>query len=129
MIKFIIRICLTAAIFMFVLPQIPGIHFHGHFSTALFMSIAFGIASFLVDLVTMAISTMLTISTLGLALLVLIPLWAIGFWILPAVALKVTADFMPSNLTIDGWMPAILGGLVLLVVNAATGKQLSQTSD
>jgi uncharacterized membrane protein YvlD (DUF360 family) len=126
MIKFIIRVCLTAAIFMFVLPQIPGIHFHGHFSTALLMSIAFGIASFLVDLITMAISTMLTISTLGLALLVLIPLWAIGFWILPAVALKFTADFMPANLTVDGWMPAILGGLVLLVVNAATGKQLTQ---
>lgn len=128
MIKFIIRLCLTAAIFMFVLPQIPGIHFHGHFSTALIMSIAFGIASFLVDLITTAISAMLTISTLGLALLVLIPLWAIGFWILPAVALKCTADFMPGNLSIDGWMPAILGGLVLLIANAATGKQITRNS-
>lgn len=83
MIKFIIRLALTAAIFMFVLPHIPGIAFHGHFTTALMMSLVFGIASFLVDVLAIFISTVLSISTLGLALLVLIPLWIIGFWLLP----------------------------------------------
>ena len=122
MIKFISRLVLTALVFEFVLPRIPGISFHGHFTTALWISLAFGIASFLVDLFAVFLAAVLSISTFGLALLILIPLWAIGFWILPAVALKVVADFMPANLTIHDWGAAALGGLVMLVVNAATGK-------
>jgi uncharacterized membrane protein YvlD (DUF360 family) len=122
MIKFIVRLVLMALVFEFVLPAIPGISFHGHFTTALFMSLMFGVASFLVDAIAVFLAAVFSISTFGLALLILIPLWAIGFWILPAVALKVVADFMPGNLTIHDWVAAALGGLVMLVVNAATGK-------
>ena len=122
MLKFIARLVLMALVFMFVLPVIPGISFHGHFETAIIMSLVFGVASFLVDMFAVFLAAMLSISTLGLALLILIPLWFVGFWILPAVALKVVADFMPANLTIHDWMAAALGGLVMLIVNAATGK-------
>jgi uncharacterized membrane protein YvlD (DUF360 family) len=122
MIKFIVRLVLMALVFEFVLPNIPGISFHGQFMTALWMSVAFGVATFLVDVFAMFISAVLSISTFGLALLVLIPLWAIGFLILPAVALKLLADFMPGSLTIHDWTAAALGGLVMFVVNAATGK-------
>jgi uncharacterized membrane protein YvlD (DUF360 family) len=122
MIKFIVRLVLMALVFEFVLPNIPGISFHGQFMTALWMSLGFGIASFLVDAFAVFLAAVLSISTFGLALLILIPLWAIGFWILPAVALKLLADFMPGNLAIHDWVAAALGGLVMLVVNAATGK-------
>jgi hypothetical protein len=41
---------------------------------------------------------------------------------LPAIALKLVADFMPTHLTVNGWMPAALGGLVMLVASALTGR-------
>lgn len=67
------------------------------------------------------LSAVLTVTTLGLALVVIVPVWLLGFWLLPAIALKLLAEFMPNTLTISGWLPAILAGLVLLVISIVTG--------
>ncbi len=69
----------------------------------------------------MALAALWTVSTLGLALLVIIPLWILGFWILPALALLLVSDMMPNTLTIVGWLPATFGGLVMLVIGMITG--------
>lgn len=111
-----------ALVFIFVLPLIPGIVFHGNFVAALLLAFFFGICLWLVDLLAMTVSAMLTVGSLGLALLILIPLWIFGFWLLPAVALKLLADFFPSHLTVAGWTPAILGGLVMLFVGVLTSS-------
>ncbi len=125
--KFIIKLVITAAVFAFVLPMIPGIDFHGNFWAAILLAFFFGIILWVVDVLAVAISAMLTITSLGLALLVLVPLWLVGFWLLPVVALKVLAHFFPTYLTIVGWIPAIWGGLLMLfagVVTSSFGKLL-----
>ena len=120
MIRFIARILLTAATFHFILPLIPGIDFHGNFGIAVVAALVFGFIGWLVDLIAVALTAFFTIGTLGLGLLILVPLWLFGFWLLPAVTLKVVADIMPTQLAVGGWIPAIEGGLVLLLVGAIT---------
>lgn len=97
-----------------------GISFHGNFLTAIVLAIFFGIMLWIVEVVAVALSALFTISTAGLALLWIIPAWILGFWILPAVALKLLADLLPGYLAVEGWMPAIVGGLVMLGISLVT---------
>lgn len=120
MIRVLVRFFLTALTFAFILPMINGIDFHGNFVAALGLALVFGIMVWLVDILAVTLTAALTIGTLGLALLWLIPLWLLGFWLLPAVALKLVADFMPAYFTVMGWGPAILGGLVMLLIGTLT---------
>lgn len=122
MFRLILRLLLTALAFAFLLPLIPGIDFHGNFGAAIVIALIFGIMSWFVDLAAIILSAIFTINTLGIALLWLIPLWILGFWLLPAVALMAVSDFMPSYLTINGWMPAIAGGLVMMIIGAITSS-------
>jgi len=80
----------------------------------------FSIVGWLVDLLAKLLSALWAIGTMGLALLILIPLWILGFWLLPAVTLKLVADMMPAHLTVSGWIPAIEGGLVMMIIGALT---------
>ncbi len=129
MVRFALKLALTALVFIYILPLIPGITFSGGFTTGILLAFIFGIMLWLVDLLAMTISAVLTLSSLGLALLWLIPLWLLGFWLLPAVALKLVAHFFSTHLTITGWLPAIWGGLVMLfigVVTSSFGKLLNR---
>lgn len=118
---YLIRLVLIACAFYFIFPKIPGVQFHGSFVHALFAGAVFAFLGWLVEVGAMALSAIATIGTLGMALLILIPAWALGFWLLPAVALKLAADFMPSTLSFHGWMPAIGGGLIMLLIGVMTG--------
>jgi len=122
MIRFILKLVLTALVFIYILPMIPGIIFHGTFLSGILLAFFFGILLWFVDWLAITISAMLTIGSLGLALLLLIPLWIFGFWLLPAVALKLLAHFFPTHLTIVGWLPAIWGGLVMLFIGVLTSS-------
>ncbi len=122
MIRALIRFLLGGAAFAFLLPLIPGITFHGNFVMALVVATIFSIAGWIVDLIAKILSAVFTITSLGVALLWLVPLWLLGFWLIPAVALKLVADMVPGFLTIHGWIPAIEGGLVMLVLGACTAK-------
>lgn len=129
MIRFLVRTALTGLAFMYLLPMIPGIDFHGNFGIAVVAALILGIVGWLVDMLAVVLAAVWTISTLGLALLILIPLWVLGFWLLPAVTLHVVADMMPTHLTVNGWLPAIEGGLVLLVVGVATSPLAKKKQD
>jgi uncharacterized membrane protein YvlD (DUF360 family) len=120
MTRFFIRLVLLACAFYFVFPMIPGLAYHGSFIHALLAGLVFAVIGWVVETIAVAITALLAIGTLGLGLLVLIPIWLLGFWILPAVALKWTADLMPATLAISGWTPAILGGLVMLIIGVFT---------
>lgn len=117
----LIRVTLIALAFYFIFPMIPGIDVHGGFVHVFIGAIMFGIFGWLVEVCAVALSAVLTVTTLGMALLVLIPLWLLGFWLLPAVALKLMAEIMPHTLTINGWIPAIEGGLLMLLIGVLTG--------
>jgi uncharacterized membrane protein YvlD (DUF360 family) len=110
----------------FIFPQIPGIHVHGNFWHVLIAAVVFSVLGWIVEIVAIALSAIITVSTLGLALLWLIPLWLLGFWLLPAYVLKLTADVMPTYLSIAGWTPAIIGGLIMLVIGIATSGSPSR---
>lgn len=119
--RLLLRVFLKALAFLFLLPMVGGIHFHGSFVTAIGLAIVFSIMLWLVDLGALALAAWLTVTTFGLALLILIPAYILGFWLLPAFALKLAADFMPQYLSVAGWGPAVLGGLVLLLIGLVTG--------
>lgn len=122
--RLIARIVLSAIAFTSILPLINGIDFRGNFGAALILAIVFGLMLWIVDIIAVALSAVAAVSTLGAALLFLIPLWIFGFWLLPAVALKVVSDIMPNYLHIQGWMPAILGGLVMLGISMLTSQSV-----
>lgn len=120
MMKLLLKLALTSLAFMFVLPMIPGIAFHGGFGTAFLLSLLFGVMLWIVDLIAVVLSMIFTVSSLGLALLWLIPLWILGCWLLPAFALKLLSDVTPSHLTIHGFLPALWAGLVMLLIGIVT---------
>jgi len=124
--RLIARLLLSALAFTTILPMIHGIDFHGNFGQALLLAVVFGLMLWVVDLIAIGVSAVLTISSFGLALLWLVPLWILGFWILPAIALKVVSDMMPGYITVNGWVPAILGGLVMLVIGMVTNGSSSK---
>jgi uncharacterized membrane protein YvlD (DUF360 family) len=130
--RYLIRLALIACAFYFIFPMIHGIQFHGNFVHALLVGAIFAFVGWVVESIAIAISTLLAIGTLGIALIVLVPAWLLGSWLLPAVALKLVADIMPSSLSISGWMPAIWGGLIMLLVGVVTSgnihKQIIKTS-
>lgn len=122
----IIRLVLIALALYFVFPKIDGIQVHGSFIHICVAAIAFAFLGWLVETIAITISALLTLGTLGLALIILVPLWLFGFWLVPAFVLKLLADLMPTYLTISGWLPAILGGLVMLVIGILTGGKPSR---
>lgn len=124
MMRLIARLLLTALAFTSILPMINGIDFHGNYWNALLLAVIFGLMLWIVDIIAVAISAMATISSFGLALLILVPLWLLGFWLLPAVALKLVSDLAPNYLRIEGWLPAILGGLVMLGISMLTSRSV-----
>jgi uncharacterized membrane protein YvlD (DUF360 family) len=117
----IIRVILIGLAFYFVFPAIPGIQVHGSLVHIFIAAIVFAFLGWLVETLAITISTILAIGTLGLALLILIPLWLLGFWMIPAIALRLLAHFLPTYLSIGGWIPAIIGGLVMLFIGVLTG--------
>jgi uncharacterized membrane protein YvlD (DUF360 family) len=124
--RILFRVLLIALAFYFIFPKIPGIDVHGGFTHVFIAAALFGIFGWLVEVIAIAISAVLTVTSLGMALLVLVPLWLLGFWLLPAVTLKLMADFMPQTLTIHGWVPAIEGGLLMLLIGICTGGDPTQ---
>jgi uncharacterized membrane protein YvlD (DUF360 family) len=120
MTRYLIRLVLIAGAFYFLLPMIPGVHFNGNFVYALLCGALFAFVGWVVESVAIALTAVLAIATLGLALIVLVPAWLLGFWLLPAVVLKLVADVMPNILVFSGWMPAIWSGLIMLLIGVAT---------
>src|SRR6185437_1401364 len=118
--RYFLRLVLIACAFYFIFPMIPGVHFHGGFVHALVAGAIFAFVGWIVEIGAITLSAIMTITTLGLALLVLIPAWLFGFWLLPAIALRLMADFMPETMSFGGWIPAIEGGLIMLVIGIFT---------
>jgi len=120
MIRYIIRLALIAAAFYFLFPMVPGVQFHGNYVHALMAGALFAFLGWIVESVAIAVSAIVAIGTFGLGLILLVPLWLVGFWLLPARVLKIVSDVLPSTLAFSGWMPAIMGGLIMLLIGVLT---------
>lgn len=121
MFKFLLKTAASALAFIYLLPALPGIEFKGGFIDAAILAIIFAFLLWVVEAIAKVIATVWTISTLGLALLILIPLWIFGFWIFPALALELVAFVAPDHLSIHGFLPPILGGLTMMIISMLTG--------
>jgi hypothetical protein len=121
MIKLLWRVLISALAIFFVLPMIDGIQFHGNFFHAMAIGAFFALMTWAVARGAMWLTAILGVVTLGLGLFILIPMWVFGWWLLPAVALKLVAYVMPAYLSVAGWPAAIFGGLVMLVVGFLSG--------
>lgn len=121
MLRLVIQVLLSALVFTHVLPMIDGIQVHGTLIQSVIMGAFFGLMLWVVSSLAKTASAIFAFGTFGLGLFVLIPMWLIGFWVLPAIALKLVADTMPAHLHVAGWIPAFWGGLVLLFVQLFTG--------
>jgi uncharacterized membrane protein YvlD (DUF360 family) len=117
---FLLRLALKTIAFAYVLPMIAGIDMHGNLWNAFVLGVIFTLLSGVVSILLAFFSAALTISTLGLALLFLIPMWLLGFWIVPTITLKLISDMMPHYLAISGWWPAIWGGLIMFFIGVLT---------
>ncbi|MBX9691800.1 MAG: phage holin family protein [Cyanobacteria bacterium] len=125
MTRYLIRLVLFACAFFFLFPMVAGIQFHGTFWEALGAGVLFAFLGWVVESVAIALTAILTIGSLGMALFVLVPAWLLGFWLLPALVLRYVADIMPNTLSFTGWVPAIWGGLIMLVIGIATSGAMS----
>jgi uncharacterized membrane protein YvlD (DUF360 family) len=116
--KLAIRILITALLFTFVFPMIPGAHFTGGFwPDGIVYGLLMAVVAFAVSLAILAF----TVGTAGLGAVLII----LGFWIIPAIQLQLLAHFFPKSLAFDGWGSAIICGLILMVVNILTAASRS----
>lgn len=114
--KFIIAILLQAIAF-YVLNIVSGIHFTGSFWNAICYGIFFALVSFVVNLALMGASAVFGVATRGIGFFLVIILYILGWWIIPAIQLEVLAWWFPKHFAVDSFGYAILGGLVLMVFN------------
>ncbi|MBX9688679.1 MAG: phage holin family protein [Candidatus Obscuribacterales bacterium] len=130
MLRFIVRVLLTALLFCFIFPKIAGgVQFHGQFwPDGLIYAGVFAIVAHLVNFVIRFALAAFSVATLGLGLLIVIPSVLFGFWLLPAIQLQVFAHFFPEQFTVSGWGSAIWGGLLLMIVNTITATVSSTKS-
>ena len=113
----IIQILINAALITFLFPRFKGFKFDGHFGHGLLYALGLELMGILFAMGLMFFA----LATLGLGLIVLVPLLLLGFWLISAIELKMLAFFFPQRLAIDGWLPAILAGLCLMVVSMLLG--------
>jgi putative membrane protein len=91
---------------------VPGIHVNG-FVAALIVALVLGLINITVKPILKLLSTPFILLTLGLFLLVI-----------NAVALLL-ADYFVDGLTIDGFLPAVIGSVVISIVSWIVGKILN----
>ena len=105
LIKGLITWLLNAAALMFTANMIKGIHISG-FIVALLAALVLAVANTILLPVLTILTLPLTLVTLGI------------FWfVLYGAMLKLAAALIPG-FSIDGWFPAIVGALLLTVVQA-----------
>lgn len=124
MIRFLLRIALTAVLFCFVFPEVlSGVTFNGEFwPDGIIYATVFAITAFVVNFVIALGAAAFAVATLGLGLILLWLARIFLFWLIPAVQLMVFAHYFPEQFQIAGWGSAILAGLLLMVVNIITNS-------
>ncbi len=111
----IIRVLMNAFLFVFLLPVVSGITFHGSFwPEGIVAGILFGIVVHLVR----AGLTLFAIGTLGLGL--------IAFLFLPAFCIQAMAWLFPQYLSVASFGAAFLGGILFWIGNAILHSALDR---
>ncbi|MBX9671443.1 MAG: hypothetical protein K2X93_27890 [Candidatus Obscuribacterales bacterium] len=115
MYSFIVRALINGVFLAFILPAVaPGAVFHGNFwPEAVVAGVLFAVSVCILDVLLFFFGVL----TLGIGFLLRYLLW----FIVPALQILAMAHWFPQYLTI-GLGGALIGGFVLLIVNALTGS-------
>ncbi len=103
--KLVLRIVINAVALWVAAYVVPGIGVTSDVAGLLVAAVVFGLVNALIKPVLSIVSCPITLLTLGLFTLVI-----------NALMLMLT-DYFARGLTVDGFMPALIGGLVISIVS------------
>jgi len=107
--RFLLHVVLNGIALWLAAQIVPGIHYAGGLLYLLLAGLVFGIVNSLVKPILTVLSLPLIVLTLGLF-----------FLVINALMLYLTA-WLLSGFTVDGFVAALLGGLVIALFNWAVG--------
>lgn len=116
--RFLLRLVITAAALWVAVRFVPGIRWSGSVPGLLGVAVVFGVLNALVRPLLAALTCPLVILTLGLFLLVLN---GIMLWLTALLSTQLGLGF-----TVDGFVPAFVGALVVSVTSAVLNLALGE---
>jgi putative membrane protein len=105
MLRTLLQIVLNGVALLIAAYLVPGIHYQGSLLYLLIAGLVLGLINLVVKPIVSALSCPLILLTLGLFYLVINGL------------MLYLADYFLEGLRVDGFVPAILGGLVIAIFN------------
>lgn len=105
MLRALLQIVLNGVALLIAAYLVPGIHYQGSLVYLLIAGLVLGLINLIVKPIVSVLSCPLILLTLGLFYLVINGL------------MLYLADFLLEGLRVDGFLPAILGGLVIALFN------------
>ncbi len=121
MTRFLVRLLVTAAALWVSVALVPGIDHHGPWWELLGVAVVFGVVNALVRPLLLTLTCPLVVLTLGLFLFVLN---AILFWLTAVVSGALGIEFL-----VEGFVPALLGAIVVAVVSAVLNVFVGERSE
>lgn len=109
--KFLIRLAITAVALWAAVALVPGIEHNGPWINLLGVALVFGIVNAVIRPVLLMLTCPLVLLTLGLFIFVLN---ALMLWLTSALSQALDLGFV-----VNGFLPALIGGLVVAVVSTA----------
>lgn len=112
---FLLRLLINGIVFYCIALYVPGIHANG-FGAAVLAAFIFGIVNAVVRPIVLLLTLPFTIVTLGLFIIVVN---ALMFWL---------ATWITPGFKVDGFTPALIGGIIMMIVGFITNHLLREQS-
>jgi hypothetical protein len=120
MVRVIIRILLTALAIIYLFPLLPGTEFNGNLFSAFIIAAFFCLLLAFLEVLSTLFAGSLTLSSLGNAILVIIPVRILFFWVLPTLSLLLIVHSFPGLITMHNPIYAAVASLTLLAIALLT---------
>ncbi|HEY8106373.1 MAG TPA: phage holin family protein [Gemmatimonadales bacterium] len=117
----LIRLLINAVALFAAVKLIPGMHFTGGIGQLLLVAFVFGLVNAVVRPILTLLSCPLIVVTLGLFLLVIN---AVMLWLTSWLSTRFALGFQ-----VDGFLPALLGGLVIGIVSTVLTLFVGRAAD
>src|SRR5690242_13929347 len=109
MTKFILRWAINAVAIFLAIRFVPGIHLQGNWVSVIWLALIFGLVNAFVRPLINLLTCPLIVLTLGLFTLLINTFL---FWLTGRIG-----EFFGMGITMDGFWPAFLGGVVVTIVS------------
>lgn len=110
---FLLRLIINGIVFYLIAMYVPGIHANS-FAAAVLAAFIFGIVNAIIRPIVLLLTLPFTILTLGLFIIVVN---ALMFWL---------ATWIAPGFKVDGFTPALIGGIIMTVVGIITNHLLRE---